>query len=444
MKNPKEHHPSEGALFSRIMLQLTLPLFLLATLLTALQVNTQFRFINKLHLVQGQSTFSSIGEKFSEFPDIENEQDLKKFTRKVKSLQDIYNLSEIGLYDYLKRTPVLGEWEPFDLEQVEKSMLQKKEGGKSYMAAINKDTKQLIAYIPVVQPDSNNIFIIRAAIGLSDFKEAARQSRDYLIIMMVFILIVGSIIGINMSNSIVKPIRLLNLASGELIRGKLGKQVSVHTGDEIEVLANTFNHMSSSLEEMQKKAIDANPLTGLSGNQGIFKELKKRIFERQKFVLFHVDLDRFKVFNDHYGLAKGDEAIKNTAELLKRCVAEKGAHDDYLGHQGGDDFVVITRPQKAEALAQTICQRFDAEVVPSVYSKEDVERGFTLHLDRRFFTETGQERTVEFPLLAISLAGISTAKKDLADYFQCMNMAAEIKREVKKNVKSSYIIQENF
>lgn len=437
---------SKGGLFFRIMVQLTIPLILLATLLTALEVNNKFASLNKLHLVQGQWIFNSLKDKLVlAIPNIETEEDLLKYDKTLKTQTAFYNLNDISIFDYLKRFPVnpSDNWNVFDLEQVERSILEQKDSNKPYWIMVNKDTRQLNAYIPVTQP-GKTILVVKAAINLSDFKEAVMQSKNYLIMMMVLIIFAGIVIGINLSRSIVRPILLLNQASSEIIRGKLGKQVNIHTGDELEVLADTFNHMSLSLEEMQKKAIDANPLTGLSGNQGIFRELKRRIFERQKFVLFHIDLDRFKVFNDHYGLAKGDEALKKTAEVLQLCVAEKGAHDDYLGHQGGDDFVIITRPNKAEELAKLVCRRFDAEVVGSLYTPEDIARGFTTHMDRRFYTETGQERTMDFPLMAISLAGISTAKKDVADYFQCMNLAANIKKEVKKEVKSSFVIQESF
>jgi diguanylate cyclase (GGDEF)-like protein len=442
----EEQDESKGGLFFRIMVQLTIPLILLATLLTALEVNNKFGSLNKLHLVQGQWIFNSLKDKVvQQLTKIETDEELLKFDKKLKSQTAFYNLNEVGIFDYLKRAPVNPDdnWTVFDLEQVERSILENKESNKPYWVVINKDTRQLNAYVPVIQP-GKTILIVKASIALSDFREAVIQSKNYLIMMMVLIVFAGIVIGINLSRSIVKPILQLNQASSEIIRGKLGKQVNIHTGDELEVLANTFNHMSSALEEMQKKAIDANPLTGLSGNQGIFKELKKRIFERQKFVLFHIDLDRFKVFNDHYGLAKGDEALKKTAEVLQSCVVEKGAPDDYVGHQGGDDFVIITRPNRAEELAKTICRRFDKEVVASLYSPEDVARGYTTHMDRRFYTETGQERMVDFPLMAISLAGISTAKRDIADYFQCMNIAAGIKKEAKKEVKSSYIIQETF
>ena len=84
----------------------------------------------------------------------------------------------------------------------------------------------------------------------------------------------------------------------------------------------------------------------------------------------------------------------------------------------------------------------DSEVVASLYVKEDLERGYTLHLDRRRQAETGEEVMRQFPLLSVSLAGVSTAKKDYADYFDFFNVVSEVKKEVKKVIKSSYLIRE--
>lgn len=438
----KRHQEPQNSLFLRIVLQLTLPLILLASVLTALQVNIQLASLNKVHQLESRWEFSAFEERVrKEFVSAGTEKEVAALDKRLKRSLN----ADVSFFNYLKGTPVdpKDNWDSFDVEQIEKTITGN-QGKKNYHVAINRQTKQITAYMALNRTDNENIYIARAGLPLSDFKDAIGKSSRYLIAMLILIIIVGIVMGYNMSRSIIRPIQLLSKATREIAGGKLGKQVKIDTGDEIEILANTFNDMSQSLQDMQKKAVDANPLTGLSGNQGIFQELKKRIFERQKFVLFHADLDRFKVFNDHYGLAKGDEAIKHTAELLKLAVAEKGAPDDYVGHQGGDDYVIITRPAKAMALAQHIVNQFDKIVVPSLYPKEDIARGYTVHEDRRYFTETGEQRTQNFPLLAISLAGVSTAKKDLADYFQCMTLAAEIKKEAKKTIQSSFIIKEDF
>ncbi len=444
MTHPKQLKKS---LFIRIVLQLTIPLILLATLLTALQVSIQLISLNKINQTESRWIFSAFDQKIrDEFKSSKSENDMLRLDQRCKSNLSEFNVSEISFFNYLKNSPVNSNdtWTSFDLKEIEKAILKSNQDDKKHHVAVNRQTRQLSAYIPLSHPDSDSIYIARATILLSDFKTAINKSQAYLTFMFLSILIVGIIMGYGFSNSIIRPIELLSRASRNIALGKLGEKVTIRTGDELEILAQTFNEMSQALQEMKKNAVDSNPLTGLPGNHAIFHELKKRIFERQKFVLFHADLDRFKVFNDHYGLAKGDEAIRKTAELLKSCMAEKGAQDDYIGHQGGDDYVIITRPNRAQALAEHIVANFDKKVVAGLYAREDIERGYTIHEDRRYYTETGEHRNRNFPLLAISLAGISTAKKDLADFFHCMALVAQIKKEAKKTVVSSFFIKEDF
>ncbi len=195
--------------------------------------------------------------------------------------------------------------------------------------------------------------------------------------------------------------------------------------------------------QMKQRAEDSNPLTGLPGNQGIFNEIKRRIHEKQKFVVFHTDLDRFKAFNDYYGLAKGDEVIKQTAAILRDALREKGAKSDFVGHQGGDDFIVIVGQHHSKEVAEYVTSRFESRIVKAFYNKDDYERGYMVGIDRRAELAPGEvAKPAQIPLMAISLAGVSNGKKDFADYFDCLERAVKVKTEVKKIPGSCYQIQE--
>src|SRR6056297_3091681 len=143
-----------------------------------------------------------------------------------------------------------------------------------------------------------------------------------------------------------------------------------------------------------------NPLTGLPGNERILGELSRRIDGRQDLALLYVDLDRFKPFNDHYGFLRGDEALRALADLLRTVVAERAVEHEaelaehgeptdpphegsiFLGHVGGDDFVVLCPPVVAEPLANDICARFDA-LAPALYDPADRAAGGIEVADRR-------------------------------------------------------------
>lgn len=433
------------SLFSRIILRLTLPLFFLGTIFTATQLTNQIKALNELHRFEGQWAFPSIYQSMIE--KMGDSEKLKTDGTLQNHLRDLslrYPIADLGIFDALEERPLFESslpWGEADRSAIQESLREQKKGAP-YFIKVNKKARQLLAYMPLSSADSPQIYIARAVLPLAGIKEALAKSAFTLGAMVFFIFITGIIIAVGLARSIIHPIRVLNEAAREMMSGRLGLHVAIKTGDEIEELAHTFNKMSDAMREMKLRAEDSNPLTGLPGNKSIFAELQKRIHERQKFVFFHADLDRFKVFNDHYGLAKGDLAIKKTAEILRKVVGERGNPDDFFGHQGGDDFVVITRPNRAEALGAEICQRFNSEVVPALYSKEDFQRGFTLHIDRRRQAETGEEVMRQFPLLSVSLAGVSSAKKDFADYLECMNVVSEVKKEVKKKIESCYFIQE--
>lgn len=106
-----------------------------------------------------------------------------------------------------------------------------------------------------------------------------------------------------------------------------------------------------------RQSLSANPLTGLPGNPLIEEEVERRIRDANPFALFHVDIDRFKAFNDARGFAAGDGVILETADILREV-----AGDAFVGHIGGDDFSVVCGSVEAPYLAQRIVTRFDERV----------------------------------------------------------------------------------
>lgn len=112
-------------------------------------------------------------------------------------------------------------------------------------------------------------------------------------------------------------------------------------------------------QERMEKARVANPLTGLPGNIQIQKELNKRLSAGKPFSVIYADLDYFKWFNDCYGFQKGDEMIQITADILQYSCTVCGDPYDFVGHIGGDDFIVITNSLESKRLCEEIIRRFD-------------------------------------------------------------------------------------
>jgi len=174
--------------------------------------------------------------------------------------------------------------------------------------------------------------------------------------------------------------------------------------------------------------LDANPLTRLPGNISIQREVERRMATRELFAVCYLDLNRFKAFNDHYGFKRGDEVIQRTALLLLQVSKASGHPQDFIGHIGGDDFILITTADRADAVCAHIIREFDA-MVPRFYDEEDRARGYLLHKDRK-----GQE--VKTPILSIAIALVTNERHPLEQIEQIAKIGAELKAYAKQSERS--------
>jgi diguanylate cyclase (GGDEF)-like protein len=174
-----------------------------------------------------------------------------------------------------------------------------------------------------------------------------------------------------------------------------------------------------------------NPLSGLPGNVSIAHEIDTLLAEAADAACLYVDVDHFKEFNDRHGFARGDRVIAHLAELLNETVGELG-DDTFVGHVGGDDFVVLAPAALAEQLAKEIIRRFDTST-PSLYDDEDRARGWVEAPDRR-----GRTRRVPFVTLSIGIVPLVTDR--FVDATEVARAAAEMKEVAKRRSGSGYAI----
>lgn len=187
----------------------------------------------------------------------------------------------------------------------------------------------------------------------------------------------------------------------------------------------------SNLLEWGRLQRDCNPLTGLPGNISIEAELSRRLDEHQAFVFMYIDLDNFKPFNDFYSYQKGDQAIRLVALLLQRVVEMEGSPGDFVGHVGGDDFVMILDAGRAHPVVEEFVRQFDLQI-PDLYSKTDRARGFTQVLNRKGELE-------RYPIMSVTIAAVSNEAKCFTHVAQVSDIAAELKHHGKQQ-KGSVIV----
>jgi len=279
--------------------------------------------------------------------------------------------------------------------------------------------------------NANILYVAKFSYSLTNINDTLMQVYIPCIFIAVLVIIISIFLGVILSKKIIGPLNLLNNATKEIAAGNLHLRVNLTTGDEIEEVANTFNDMTAALVRMKERAENANPLTKLPGNNVIHEEIEKRIADRKKFVVVYSDLDNFKAFNDKYGIGLGDEAIKLTATILQESI-KRGNPDDFVGHEGGDDFVLLTTPEKAETVTNYIMNEFDKRI-RLLYDKQDLERGYIVTTSRE-----GQIK--QFPIMTISLAGVSNITQPLTNYGQITNICASVKKVAKNSNRSIFVL----
>jgi diguanylate cyclase (GGDEF)-like protein len=185
--------------------------------------------------------------------------------------------------------------------------------------------------------------------------------------------------------------------------------------------------------EWNIKQKEANPLTGLPGNTAIEREVKVRINRQEPYAFLYIDIDNFKAFNDYYGYQKGDEIISYLAEILTKSIEKLGSKEDFVGHIGGDDFVLVTDPTRGQFMAKHVIDEFDKGAM-FLLGEEDVKRGY-------FEVRNRQGETARVTLMSITIALVVSTENKIEHFAEINDIASELKKYGKK-VKGSVVIKE--
>jgi len=197
--------------------------------------------------------------------------------------------------------------------------------------------------------------------------------------------------------------------------------------DPVELLARVKGTLRRA-EEMRASS----PLTGLPGNIRIQEEIARAVTSGKPFALVYADLDNFKAYNDFYGFLRGDAAIKTASGILQEEARRAAGDAAFVGHMGGDDFVLMVPPEKVEEVCHGIIKRFD-EATAEMYDEDDHVRGYIEIRSRR-----GELQ--RFPLLSISLGVATTERRTFSHREEAVAIATEMKNYAKRSEGSSWAI----
>ncbi len=242
----------------------------------------------------------------------------------------------------------------------------------------------------------------------------------------------GALAGLVVTHHISSSIHKLKVATEHIAQGNFDYDPQIQAQDEIGSLSSAFIEMGKRLRTLEDMSLDASPLTRLPGGNAIENVLTKRLGSGQPIAFCVLDLDNFKPFSDRYGYAHGSEVIKETARIIEQSVRIKGTPDDFVGHIGGDDFVVITTPAAMRDVSNEIIDRFD-HCIPAFYDEKDRGQGY-IH------GKTRQGVEMEFPLMTISIAIVTNERRTLTNPLEASEIAAELKDHAKTIPKSIFVV----
>jgi DNA-binding response OmpR family regulator len=161
------------------------------------------------------------------------------------------------------------------------------------------------------------------------------------------------------------------------------------------------------------------PRSGLPAGRLIEDQLRQ-IIRRQNWSLMDIRVNHYEPFKEVYGFVAADDLLRFTAMLLNEIVDEFGTSNDFIGHAGGDNFVIVTGEEVVIPIQQQLKMRFKDEVLTN-YNFMDRERGFIITTDP-------SGTTSEIPLMTLSIGTVSPSQYQFSDIREITELAAEARR----------------
>ncbi len=318
-----------------------------------------------------------------------------------------------------------------DLKMINKAITKQSFEDKLFCHKVYKKDKKIKLYIPFIFNQSQN-GVAAILLEMKDIKKQMAYLYRQCIVMAVLIVLIHFLFALAISKMLLIPLRALLSATQSISRGELNIRVPIIKQDEIGQLASSFNEMSIAIQRMQDEAKDANPLTGLPGNVTIAQYINKCIKSQQCISVLYCDLDNFKAYNDKYGFTKGDDAIIYTRDCLNTVKSNKDIDNIFIGHEGGDDFVIVTPYEYWEFFAKTFVTTFDRGIY-QFYNAVDARNGYIESINR-------QGQIQSFPLMSVSIAVVSNKIRSFTRHAEMIQVATELKKYVKNIDGSCYAL----
>lgn len=304
------------------------------------------------------------------------------------------------------------------------------DGGSSNPVEMKNRVESILKIIDVISNEQRQHLTDKLALSDEHEERTIERSLGLAFLGVVISFVVAGWMVYSFASSIGK----LQFATQRIAAGDFDHDPCISSNDEIGALSQDFRSMALRLKELEQLSLDASPLTRLPGNIAIERVINRHLRNKTTFAMCYLDLDNFKSFNDRYGYIKASEVLKDAGKIIYDTVKSTGCQDAFIGHIGGDDFVVVISSELAENVCRAIISNIDS-MMPSYYSEEDRLAGYIEGIDRY-----GVLR--KFPLISISIAALICAPGDYASAAEIATAAAVAKDRVKESLGSNYVVVE--
>jgi diguanylate cyclase (GGDEF)-like protein len=213
-------------------------------------------------------------------------------------------------------------------------------------------------------------------------------------------------------------------------RARLTEEFVITRDGRYHGMGHTLDLLRLITEQQLQTAKHSNPLTLLPGNGAVRSCIDRLLETDRRFVVAYFDLDSFKPFNDAYGSAQGDQVILHLAGLLKSTFSPRL---DFIGHIGGDDFLVVMRSADWRERTTKLLAQFSTSIT-GFYTPEHVQQGHIAATDR-----DGVQR--QFPLLTLSVAALYSETLGATSADAIAQQLAHVKKVAKQRPGNSFVLR---
>ncbi len=177
--------------------------------------------------------------------------------------------------------------------------------------------------------------------------------------------------------------------------------------------------VQGAIRRAEREAL-TDPRSGLPAGRLIEEQLRT-IIRQKGWAYMDIRINHFDPFRDTYGFVAGDDVLRFTAMMMGEVVDEHGSAEDFIGHSGGDNFVIIVKEQESAIVRSNLKTRF-AEEIQTHYNFMDRQQGFLL-------AANAEGQMEENPLMTLSVGIVTPSQQSFADIREITELAADMRRQ---------------